>query len=116
MNEFKLTHLANHVLRQELVAAGGVRAAADARELARVAEFDARRLYLPEGYASMRQFCVAELKYTTDEAHARIRVARTAYDFPAIFRAYAAKMAESLGEAIRAQGQLVPDAFTVGAG
>jgi 5-methylcytosine-specific restriction endonuclease McrA len=85
MNASNLTHLSSHVLRQELVAAGGARAAADAHELARVAEFDARRLYVPEGYPSMRQFCIAELKYTPDEAHFLIRVARAAYDFPAIF-------------------------------
>jgi 5-methylcytosine-specific restriction endonuclease McrA len=85
MNPFSLTHLADHLLRKDLVSANGARCAADAHELARIAEFDARRLYLPEGYPSMYQFCVSELKYSDDEADTRICVARAAHEFPAIY-------------------------------
>ena len=53
--------------------------------LAALAEVDARRLYVPAGYPSMYLFCVQELHMSEDEAYLRIRAARAARRFPAIF-------------------------------
>src|SRR5262249_18262339 len=57
--------------------------------LARLAEFDDRRLYPPEGYPSMFAWCVEVLGFSEDCAYKRIRAARTARRFPAIFPALA---------------------------
>ena len=57
--------------------------------LAHVAEVDARRLYLPAAYPSMRLYCVHELLMSEEVAFKRIRAARTARRFPAIFAALA---------------------------
>ncbi len=50
-------------------------------------EFDTRRLYLPAGYSSMHAYCVEALKFSDDEAYARIRVARAGSDVPALLAA-----------------------------
>ena len=57
--------------------------------LAHLAEVDARRLYLPAAYPSMYLYCVYELGLSEDSALKRIRAARTARRFPAIFAAVA---------------------------
>ena len=57
--------------------------------LAKLGEFDARRMYEPAGYGSMRSFCVEKHGMDEDEAHRTIRVARTGHLFPAIFPALA---------------------------
>lgn len=46
--------------------------------LAHIAEFDARRLYLPAAYPSMHAYCVGELKLSEDAAYKRITAARLA--------------------------------------
>jgi len=57
--------------------------------LAKLGEFDARRMYETAGYNSMRSYCVEKYGMDEDEAHRVIRVARTAYLFPTIFPALA---------------------------
>jgi 5-methylcytosine-specific restriction endonuclease McrA len=57
--------------------------------LAHIAEAEARRLYLPKAYSSMFEYCVGELRLSRDEAFKRLRAARTARRFPAIFEAIA---------------------------
>ncbi len=57
--------------------------------LAKLGEFDARCMYEPAGYSSMRSYCVEKYGMDEDEAHRVIRVARTAHLFPAIFPALA---------------------------
>jgi 5-methylcytosine-specific restriction endonuclease McrA len=57
--------------------------------LADLAEVDARKLYLPAGHPSMYAYCVAELGLCEQAAFKRIRAARTARAFPAIFAAVA---------------------------
>ena len=52
--------------------------------LAHLAEFDARKLYLPAGYASLWAWCVGELHLSEDAAAKRIHAARAAREFPAI--------------------------------
>jgi 5-methylcytosine-specific restriction endonuclease McrA len=50
-----------------------------------IAVADARGLYRPEGFRSMFLYCVSVLRMSEDIAYKRIRAARTAQDFPAIF-------------------------------
>ena len=57
--------------------------------LAHIAEVDARRLYLPAAYPSMFAYCVGELRLCEQAAFKRIRAARTARQFPAVFEAVA---------------------------
>src|SRR5439155_5459876 len=57
--------------------------------LPHIAEFDARRLYLPAGYPSMAAYCVHHLHLSEDSAYKRIHAARAAREFPAIFDAVA---------------------------
>src|SRR5439155_1273452 len=57
--------------------------------LAHLAEVDVRRLYLPAAYPSLYLYCVHELGLSEDSALKRIRAARTARRFPAIFAAVA---------------------------
>ena len=52
--------------------------------LAHIAEFDARKLYVPAGYPSMFEYCVQELHLSEDAAFLRIRAARAAREFPEI--------------------------------
>jgi len=56
-----------------------------ARLLIDMAEFDSRRLYLEDGHPSMYAYCVGELGMSEDMAYKRIRAARAARRFPAIF-------------------------------
>ena len=53
--------------------------------LADLSEVDARKLYVPAAYGSMFDFCVHAKHMSEDVALKRIRVARTAREFPAIF-------------------------------
>ena len=53
--------------------------------LADLAEIDARKLYVPAAYGSMFDFCVHAKHMSEDVALKRIRVARTAREFPAVF-------------------------------
>lgn len=57
--------------------------------LACVSEVDARRLYLPAGYPSMFTYCVHAFHMSEDVAYKRIRAARVARRFPAIYGAVA---------------------------
>jgi 5-methylcytosine-specific restriction endonuclease McrA len=67
-----------------------VRVRADtAAIVAHIAEVDARRLYAPAGYPSMHAYCVGKLRLSEDAAYKRIRAARAARRFPAIFEALA---------------------------
>src|SRR5207249_6802759 len=53
--------------------------------LAHIAEVDARKLYLPAAHPSMFSWCVHELGFPEEVAFKRIRAARAARQFPAIF-------------------------------
>ncbi len=57
--------------------------------LAHLAELDRRRLYADAGFDSMHAFCVRKLGMSDQAAFKRVRVARTARRFPAIFDAIA---------------------------
>jgi hypothetical protein len=55
--------------------------------IACMAEVDSRKLYLPEGYASMFAFCVGRYHMDEGVAYRRIRAARMARRFPVIIEA-----------------------------
>ena len=77
------------VLTRELAAVVAHERTATAAVLAHLAEFDARRLYLPAGYPSMVAYCLHELRLSEDGAYKRIHAARAARKFPALFSAVA---------------------------
>jgi hypothetical protein len=89
MRTWTLKHLPNAVLLRDLALLVTRDRSTTAALLAYLAEFDARRLYAPAGYDSMHAWCVAVLRFSDDAAYKRIRAARTARDFPAIFDAVA---------------------------
>jgi hypothetical protein len=86
---YSLSHLSDPVLMRNLAAVAARDRGTTAELLAHIAEVDARRLYLPAGYPSMYAFCVGDLHMSEDSACKRIRAARAARQFPAIFAAVA---------------------------
>ena len=90
MKSYSLTHLSDELLRRELSTAAANEKEATAELIAHIAEFDARKLYLPAAYPSMFAYCVGELGLSEDAAAKRIRVARVARECPAVFEALAA--------------------------
>ena len=89
MNEFSLTHLTDQVLLSNLGALVARDRANTAALLAHIAEVDARKLYLPAACPSMYEYCVHEMHLSESEAFTRIRAARTARQYPAVFAALA---------------------------
>jgi len=55
-----------------------------ARQVALIAEFGRRKLYLPAGYNSMFAYCVGELRLSEDAAYKRIQVASAARRCPSV--------------------------------
>jgi len=85
MRTYSRSQVTDHELSRSLashIAEGRINTAT---VLADIAEFDARRLYLPAAYPSMYAYCVDELHLSEDAAYKRIRAARTARDFPVIY-------------------------------
>src|SRR5213593_3078575 len=78
MKTCSLSHLGDHELRRALAASFSQEDGATATVLAHIAEFDARRLYLPAGYPSTFAYCVGELGRSEDAAYKRIQAARVA--------------------------------------
>ena len=85
MSIYLLPDVKDEVLEQELVQFDSTECGAMAMVLARIAEIDARRLYLRAAYPSMRAYCVQKLNKTEGWAHKRITAARAALRFPEIF-------------------------------
>lgn len=77
-------HLADEELIRSLYCEVASEKAATSRVLVRIAEFDARRLYVPAGYPSMHAYCVGLLGFSDDEAYKRIQVARAGRKVPAL--------------------------------
>src|SRR5436309_10975285 len=90
MNEYSLSHLSDHALERALAESVARDRAATTSLLAHLAEFDARRLYVPAGYPSMHVYCIHELRLSEQAAYKRIYAARTARRFPVLFDALAA--------------------------
>jgi len=89
MPNYSLSHVSDRDLLQLLASLLRRDRATTAAILACIAEVDARRLYLPRGYASMFMYCVLELQLSEASAYQRISAARTARRFPAILDAVA---------------------------
>src|SRR5437867_1040347 len=89
MCRYSLSHLGDDVLLRDLAALVAHDCTTTAALLAHIAEFDTRRLYLPAAYPSTYLYVVHELRLSEDSALKRIRAARTARQFPAIFDAVA---------------------------
>ena len=87
MHDYSLAHLADAVLLRQLTSLVHQDRASTATLLAHLAEVDTRRLYAPAGYPSMHAFCVERLGFSDDAAYRRIRAARAARQFPALFTA-----------------------------
>jgi 5-methylcytosine-specific restriction endonuclease McrA len=84
-----VSHLSDSTLKQELSDVAATDRGTTVRLLVRIAEFDVRKLYLADGYASMYAYCVGELKMSEDIACKRIRAARAARRFPFILHGLA---------------------------
>jgi len=84
-----LSHLSNLVLLRNLAALVATDCGTTAELLAHIAEVDARGLFASEGFPSMFAYCVQVLHMSEDAAFKRIRAARAARQFPAIFEAVA---------------------------
>jgi len=89
VSTYSFTHLSDGTLSRELAASIVRGRSHTAEQIALIAEFDARKLYLPAGYSSMYAYCVGELHLSEDEACRRIHGARAARMFPGIFSAVA---------------------------
>ena len=80
--------LSDHLLDRQLHTVIASEDAATATVLDHIAEYDARKLYRAAGY-SMFAYCVGKLRRSEVAAYKRIRAARAARRFPAIFDAVA---------------------------
>ena len=81
------THLSNMtdaVLAAAVKRLAGCERGVTVRLIAHLAEFDARRLYLPAGFPSLFQYCREVLRLSEHEAFHRILAARTARRFPRV--------------------------------
>ena len=76
MDRFSLTHLSNEVLRRELTTNAAREKEATAELLAHIAEFDERKLFLPEAFPSMLDYCIRGLRLSEEAAKKRLWVAR----------------------------------------
>src|SRR5262245_50581012 len=85
MSAYRLTHLSDAIVRRDLISYSSRDRKLTAILLAHIAEFDARKLFVPDGYPSMFMYSVGELGLSDHDAFLRIRVARTARKFPIIF-------------------------------
>jgi hypothetical protein len=84
MSRYSLTHLSDQSLLHELKTLVVQDRATTALLVAHLGEVDARRLYAPQGYPSIYEYCVRELRFSEDIAYKRIQVARAARQFPVI--------------------------------
>jgi 5-methylcytosine-specific restriction endonuclease McrA len=89
MRSYRVSHHATQQIRRGLFVFSKRANRDTAMMLAYLGEFDERKLYRPEAYSSMHQFCVGALGMSEDSAERRIRVARILRDFPALFPAIA---------------------------
>ena len=89
MSTYSLSHVPDAALARDLAAAAARDRAATANLLAHIAEFDARKLYVPAAHPSMYSYCVHELRLSEEAAFKRIHAARAARRFPALFAAVA---------------------------
>ena len=85
MPGYTLSHLSDQSLLRELRSLVNQDRATTAMLIAHLGEVDSRRLYAPAGYPSMYEYCLRELRFSEQTAFKRIRVARVARQFPAVY-------------------------------
>lgn len=86
---YSLDHLTDEALLRDLSDLVARDRVGTAALLAHIGEVDARGLYVAAGYPSMHAYCVEDLRLSEDSAYKRIRAARAARQFPAMFHAVA---------------------------
>jgi len=89
VKSYSRSHLSDGTLLSNLAARVSQERSTTADMLADIAEVEERRLYAPAGYSSMYAYCLEALNFSEDSACKRIRAARVARQFPAIFPAVA---------------------------
>ena len=89
MDPFAVSHFTDRALLHDLKGLVAQDRRTTAVMLTRIAEVDERKLYRREGYPSMYEYCVHELRLSESAAYKRINVARMARRFPAILVALA---------------------------
>jgi hypothetical protein len=89
MDRYSRKHLTDHALLTELRSNVANERGSLADVLADIGEIDERKLYVPAAHPSMVSYMVHELRFTEQAALKRLRAARTARKFPAIFAAVA---------------------------
>ncbi len=89
MDGYWVSHLSDETITSELSAFISRERVCFAAALARIAEFDERKLYRIAAYDSMYAYCVRELHLSENAAFKRIRAARKAREFPELFIALA---------------------------
>jgi hypothetical protein len=87
--KYSLSHVAGDVVRRNFASIVSNDCSNGAMLLAHLGEIDERKLYLPVAYSSTFSYCVREMRMSDGTALKRIRVARLARRFPAIFPALA---------------------------
>src|SRR5213596_3528728 len=75
MSSYSLTHVSDPDLVRGLTSAVAQDRSATVVVLAHLAEFDARRLYVPAAFPSTYLYCVHELHLSEDAAYKRIQAA-----------------------------------------
>ena len=78
------SHLSDDELVAKVASLAGREREATADLIAHLAERDARRLYLGNGFSSLFTYCVEVLRLSEAEAYNRIEVARAARMFPVV--------------------------------
>jgi hypothetical protein len=79
---------ARHASLRRAIRLAAVRERTDTADfLSLIAQYDALRLYVEDGYASMHAFCVGELLLCEDAAYKRVQAARAARKFPQLLPA-----------------------------
>ena len=79
-----IARLSNEALITETTRAAGGERAATVRLVTLLAELDARRLYLDQGFPSLFAYCTDVLHLSEHSAYHRIEAARAAQDYPLI--------------------------------
>jgi hypothetical protein len=108
MSRYALSHLSDSTLLRDLKSLVARDRTTTAELLAHLAEVDERKLYLLAAYPSMYAWCVGELGLCEQAAFKRIRAARAARQYPAIFPAIAEGRLH-LSAVVRLAGHLTPD-------
>ena len=94
--------LSDRVLLRDLAALLARERENAAAILLHLAEVEVRRLYVPEGYDSLRAYCVRVLHMSDDEAGRRIHVANKSRLVPALLDAIAEGRLHLTGASLRA--------------